>query len=294
MRMKYKLFTIIRPINKECVPTVRPARVTILSNTQKHSSLNSNTAKASVTDSALIVFYGEILVSSPLTLAVDLCSFFCLFFFKEKKKFFFFFYMYSLLKTGFVQEEHSSKLEIQEFVVNCSLVSYSLWQFSCCWSLLYSCWSLLSAILRSRAYSLRSKSVDLSSSFCWFIFLLFRVHRSGVLTVLFACYMAGATWNCCGSDGAWGCDRVYTTTRVPARPCGTHRLSHTPALMLLADHAQGTRPNRARADVMPSEVRSCVKVEVAVLGSPSLTFRTVSVDVKRHWTWTSWQVWHSL
>ena len=32
-----------------------------------------------------------------------------------------------------------------------------------------------------------------------------------------------------------------------------------------------------------SEFRSCVKVEVAVLGSPSLIVRTVSVDVKQHW-----------
>ena len=32
------------------------------------------------------------------------------------------------------------------------------------------------------------------------------------------------------------------------------------------------------------ELRSCVKVEVAVLGSPSLTVLTVSVDVKQHWT----------
>ena len=31
-----------------------------------------------------------------------------------------------------------------------------------------------------------------------------------------------------------------------------------------------------------SELRSCVKVEVAVLGSPSLTVLMVSVDVKRH------------
>ena len=30
------------------------------------------------------------------------------------------------------------------------------------------------------------------------------------------------------------------------------------------------------------EFRSCVKVEVTVLGSPSLTVRTVSVDVKQH------------
>ena len=33
-----------------------------------------------------------------------------------------------------------------------------------------------------------------------------------------------------------------------------------------------------------SELRSCVKVEVAVLGSPSLTVRTVPVDVKQYCT----------
>ena len=31
-----------------------------------------------------------------------------------------------------------------------------------------------------------------------------------------------------------------------------------------------------------TELRSCVKVEVDVLGSPSLIVRTVSVDVKQH------------
>ena len=35
---------------------------------------------------------------------------------------------------------------------------------------------------------------------------------------------------------------------------------------------------------LKAELRRCVKVEVAVLGSSSLTVRTVSVDVKRHWT----------
>ena len=33
-----------------------------------------------------------------------------------------------------------------------------------------------------------------------------------------------------------------------------------------------------------SELRSCVKVKVAVLDSPSLTVLMVSVDVKQHWT----------
>ena len=31
-----------------------------------------------------------------------------------------------------------------------------------------------------------------------------------------------------------------------------------------------------------TELRSCVKVEVAVLGYPSLIVRTISVDVKQH------------
>ena len=35
-----------------------------------------------------------------------------------------------------------------------------------------------------------------------------------------------------------------------------------------------------------SELRSCVKVEAAVLDSPSLTVLMVSVDIKQHWTWT--------
>ena len=34
------------------------------------------------------------------------------------------------------------------------------------------------------------------------------------------------------------------------------------------------------------EPRSCVKVRVAVLGSPSPVVLVVSVDVKQHWTWT--------
>ena len=33
---------------------------------------------------------------------------------------------------------------------------------------------------------------------------------------------------------------------------------------------------------LSTEFRSCVKVEVAVLGSPSLTVLIVSVDVKQH------------
>ena len=34
----------------------------------------------------------------------------------------------------------------------------------------------------------------------------------------------------------------------------------------------------------PLDLRSCVKVEVNLLGSPSLTVPVVSVDIKQHWT----------
>ena len=37
-----------------------------------------------------------------------------------------------------------------------------------------------------------------------------------------------------------------------------------------------------RAEVIISELRSCVKVEVTVFGSPSLIVLMVSVDVRQH------------
>ena len=43
--------------------------------------------------------------------------------------------------------------------------------------------------------------------------------------------------------------------------------------------SEGVKEGRARPG---SELRSCVKVEVAVLGSSSLIGRMVSVDVKQH------------
>ena len=39
---------------------------------------------------------------------------------------------------------------------------------------------------------------------------------------------------------------------------------------------------KATVNCSISELRSCVKVEVVVLGSPSLIIRTVFVDVKQH------------
>ena len=43
---------------------------------------------------------------------------------------------------------------------------------------------------------------------------------------------------------------------------------------------------RTVTDVIVAELSSCVKVDVAILGSQSLISLTVSVDVKQHWTWT--------
>ena len=58
----------------------------------------------------------------------------------------------------------------------------------CCWSLLYS------ATLHSWADSLHSH-VFLHE---WLAFhsVFLNIHQSDVLTTLFDCYMAGATWNC--------------------------------------------------------------------------------------------------
>ena len=67
-----------------------------------------------------------------------------------------------------------------------------LWRRCCCSSLLYS------AILWSRADSLRS--CCMWSWMSWLAFhsvLEYNIDLSGVLTALFGCYVAGATWNCC-------------------------------------------------------------------------------------------------
>ena len=52
------------------------------------------------------------------------------------------------------------------------------------------------------------------------------------------------------------------------------------------DYAEGRRMGNIKVLDKSSvpELRSYVKVEVAVLGSPSLIVLTVSVDVKRQWT----------
>ena len=52
--------------------------------------------------------------------------------------------------------------------------------------------------------------------------------------------------------------------------------------MVSVDVKQLERKRRKKKVVQSSELRSCVKVEVSVMGSPSLIVLTVSVDVKRH------------
>ena len=64
------------------------------------------------------------------------------------------------------------------------------WLSTCCWSLLYS------AILHSWADSLCSQVIRHEWLAFYGAFLNIH-HQSGVLTALFDCYMAGATWNCC-------------------------------------------------------------------------------------------------
>ena len=44
--------------------------------------------------------------------------------------------------------------------------------------------------------------------------------------------------------------------------------------------------------ILTTELRSCVAVELAVLGSPSLIVLMVSVDVKQHGTWLVVSVGH--
>ena len=48
-----------------------------------------------------------------------------------------------------------------------------------------------------------------------FIEHIFNIHRSGVLTTLFGCCMAGATWNCC----RLGASSVYTIQPRTALQC---------------------------------------------------------------------------
>ena len=73
------------------------------------------------------------------------------------------------------------------------------------------------------------------------------------------------------------------------RPLSPSLISHL-ASVDVKQHGHGqtrkmtitTTISNSNGKKLNSELRSCVKVEVAVLGSPSLIIRTVSVDVKQH------------
>ena len=54
--------------------------------------------------------------------------------------------------------------------------------------------------------------------------------------------------------------------------------------LLVPNRPYGLCGRKATLNCSISEVRSCVKVEVVVLGSSSLIVLTVSVDVKQHST----------
>ena len=71
---------------------------------------------------------------------------------------------------------------------------------------------------------------------------------------------------------------------VPNNPCGLCEL-----LVSELCESRGGRPGLpvpnspcGLCELLVSELRSCVKVEVAVLGSPSLIVLVVTVDVKQH------------
>ena len=62
-----------------------------------------------------------------------------------------------------------------------------------------SCWSwllLYSAVFHSQADSLCSYHMQFWMSDKLFTVPFLNIHQNGVLTALFGCYMAGATWNC--------------------------------------------------------------------------------------------------
>ena len=51
---------------------------------------------------------------------------------------------------------------------------------------------------------------------------------------------------------------------------------------MTAEHSSSSHNKTVVRKRVTAEPRSCVKVEVAFLGSPSLTVLMVSVDVKQH------------
>ena len=52
--------------------------------------------------------------------------------------------------------------------------------------------------------------------------------------------------------------------------------------LIILINPYGLCGRKTALNVLVSELRSCVNVEVAVLGSPTLIVRTASVDVKQH------------
>jgi len=53
-------------------------------------------------------------------------------------------------------------------------------------------------------------------------------------------------------------------------------------MVLVPNNLYGLCGRNGTIELLRTQLRSCVGVEVAVLGSPSLIVRTVSVEVKQH------------
>ena len=73
---------------------------------------------------------------------------------------------------------------------------------------------------------------------------------------------------------------------LPAKPCPTvlglcESRGGRPGLPILIN-PYGLSGRKATLNVLVSELRNCLNVEVAVLGSPTLIVRTASEDARQH------------
>ena len=86
--------------------------------------------------------------------------------------------------------------------------------------------------------------------------------------------------------GAWlyGVHRTCADTAADSRGTSHVTTKQHCELIHYFDEYSETRNKRLQSLIQNPELGSCEKVEVAVLGSPSLIVRTVSVDVKQHGT----------
>ena len=78
---------------------------------------------------------------------------------------------------------------------------------------------------------------------------------------------------------------AHSLTRSELRSCTCESRGGRPGLPVpINPYGFCGRKATLNSNTHRTELRRCVKVEVAVLGSPSLTVLIVSVGVKQHWT----------